>query len=177
MTTADDVLRSLPPPPKNMVGKDGQKIALLIATWISECAGKCTVAQLTQEDINAVFWGWIKKGRYADMVMNHMVKKLIKAKRPKQPQAATQETRARQVLNAAAKLQGRIAVITGGKIIEKGEEAGDSRSSLAEFWKQNEQKQRVVVNEMMEDIERQILLVNKVEVVDEEIEEPAQAAE
>jgi hypothetical protein len=161
--TADEVARSLPLPPKNIAGKDGQRVSLLVSTWVSECAGKCAVAELTQEETNSVFWNWIKRGRYTDLIMFYMVKKLIRTPRPKRNLEATQETRARQVLNAAAKLHGKIAVITGGKIVEKGQEAGDTKASLAETWTKFGQKPRSVITEMMEDITRELLLTKEEE--------------
>jgi len=156
VTSPEEILRSLPPPPKNLIGKDGAVITALVSTWVADCAGKCAVAELTQEETNGVFWGWIKKGRYTDIVMSHMVKKLIRTPRPKRTQEANQETHARRVLNAASKLHGKMAVITGGKIVEKGNEAGDTYVSLAETWKSGGLKPRSVINEMAEDINRQL---------------------
>ena len=141
-TSPEEVLRSLNPPPRNLIGKDGQRITLLVSTWVSECAGKCVVAELTQEEINGVFWGWLKKGKYQDLVMSHMVKKLIRTPRTKRTQEDSDETRARRVLNAASKLNGKLAVLTGGKIVDKGTEAGDTHVSLAEVWKQSGLKPR-----------------------------------
>jgi hypothetical protein len=166
----EDVLRELAPPPKNLVGKDGQKVSVLISTWIENCAGKCAVAELTQVETNAVFWGWIKKGRYADLVMEHMVKKLIRTPRPKRTLEANQETHARRVLNAASKLHGKVAIITGNAIVEKAAEADSPNVSLVELWKQSGLKPRSVINEMAEDIQRQLLLEHHKESVQEAAE-------
>jgi hypothetical protein len=160
-TSPEDVLRSIGPPPKNLIGKDGQVINALVTAWVAECAGKCAVAELTQEETNAVFWSWIKKGRYTDLVMGYLVKKLIRTPRPKRTAEATQETHARKVLNAASKLHGRLAVLTGSKIVEKGAEAGNTTVSLFETWKNEGLKPRTVVNEMADDIQRQLLLEHK----------------
>lgn len=160
-TSPEEVLRSLGSPPKNLVGKDGQKIALLVTTWVAECAGKCAVAELTQEETNAVFWSWVKKGKYQDLVQAYMVKKLIRTPRPKRTQEVNQEAAARRVLNAASKLHGKVAVLTGGKIVDKGTEAGDTQISLAETWKQGGLKPRSVITEMADDIQRQLLLEHR----------------
>jgi hypothetical protein len=157
----EDVLRSLEAPPKNLIGKDSSVVSELVAKWVANCAGKCIVAELTQEETNQVFWGWVKKGRYTDLVTNYMVKRLIKTPRPKRTQEANQETHARKVLNAASKLHGRVAVLTGNKIIEKGAEAGDTNISLFDTWKNEGLKPRSVISEMAEDISRQLQIENK----------------
>jgi hypothetical protein len=160
MASIEEVQRTLSFPPKNMVGKEGQKIALLTSTWISDCAGKCTVAELTQEETNAVFWAWLKRGKYTEMVQNYMIKKLIRAKRPKVVREVNQEARARKVLVDASKLQGLRAVYVGEQIVEKGKEAGDTLDTLATVWLTANQKPRKVIDEMMEDIERQLLIAH-----------------
>jgi hypothetical protein len=173
-TSPEEVLRSLSPPPKNLVGKDGQKVNLLVTTWISDCDGKCNVAELTQEETNGVFWGWLKKGKYQDLVMAHMVKKLIRRPRPKRTQEMNQEAHARKVLNAASKLHGKIAVITGGKIVEKGTEAGDTKVSLHETWREAGLKPRSVINEMSDDIQRQLLVENRSKEDDQPVADAAE---
>jgi hypothetical protein len=157
-STPEEVLTSLTPPPKNIAGKDSEVVNLLVTTWISECAGKCSVAGLTQLEINAVFWSWLKKAKYTDLILNHMVKKLLKRPRTRQTQEVTQEMLVRRTILAAAKLHGKVAVITGNKIVEKGSEAGDTQISLAETWKQSGAKPRNVISDMMEDIQRQMLI-------------------
>ena len=167
-TSPEEVLRSLGSPPRNLIGKDALIISQLVSTWVADCAGKCAVAELTQDETNGVFWGWVKKGRYTDLVMGHMVKKLIRTPRPKRTQEINQEMHARRVLNAASKLQGKIAVLTGGKIVEKGKEAGDTHQSLAETWRGDGLKPRNVISEMAEDIQKQLKLENKSSVISED---------
>jgi len=161
MASPEDVLSSLTPPPKNIAGKDSQIVDLLVTTWISECSGKCSVAGLTQLEINAVFWSWLKKAKYTDLILNHMVKRLLKRPRAKQTHEVTQEMLVRRTILAAAKLHGKAAIITGNKIVEKGSEAGDTQVSLAETWKQSGSKPRNIINDMMEDIQRQLLIESR----------------
>lgn len=162
-SSPDDVLKSLPPPPKNLIGKEGLVIKTLVDSWVTNCAGVCAVAGLTQEQVNATFLGWLKRSRssnYADMVINHLIKKMIKPPRPKRSCEANEETQARKVINSAARLRGPLAVITGNKIIEAGEDAGSSKLSLVDTWKSRGHKPRTIVDEIMDDIQSKLLLVD-----------------
>jgi hypothetical protein len=161
VSSPDEVLKSLPAPPKNLIGKDGLVVKTLVDTWVAECSGKCVIAQLTQDQINGVFLGWLKRARssnYVDLVINSLVKKLIRPPRPKRSAEVSEETKARKVINAAAQLRGQLAVITGSKIVEAGEDAGNTALSLMATWKSRGQKPRSVIGEIMEDIQHKLLI-------------------
>jgi hypothetical protein len=161
--TPDEIVKSLPPPPKNLSGKESVVVSALVGAWIKDCAGICAVAELTQEQVDNVFLGWLKRSRtanYTDVVIHHMVKKLIRTPRPKRTSQANEEQRARTVISSAAKLRGPLAVIAGTKIVEAGELAGDTNMTLIETWKSRGQKPRTIIDEIMEDISRQLLLVD-----------------
>jgi hypothetical protein len=163
LNSPEEVLKSLPLPPKNLVGDAGKIVKVLVAAWRDGCAGKCANAELTQHEINEMFLVWLRRSRsskYDDLVINHLVKNLIKMPRPKRSQEVNEEMNARKVITAASKLRGPLAVITGGKIIEAGDDAGDSPASLVETWKSRGAKPRSIINEIMEDISRKLLLVD-----------------
>jgi hypothetical protein len=168
--TSDEVLRLLPPPPKDllsMLSRD-KAIDAIRKFWIEHCSGKVATAELTQDEISGLFLVWLKRGKYTEAVTNFMVRKFIRVPSPKKTIEQNQERRRSAVFNAAAKLYGLNAVLTGQKIVEFGQEVGDTEETLAMTWKKAGKKPRSVISDAMEDVSRQLLLAHREERADDD---------